>query len=44
MHITQSELKKLLYYDSNTGVFTNRVDRGTTARAGDVGAGGESFY
>jgi len=32
MRMTQEELKKLLCYDPNTGVFTNRIDRGAKAR------------
>jgi len=34
--VTQEKLKRLLIYDSKTGIFTWRVRRGGKARAGDV--------
>jgi hypothetical protein len=37
--ITREELKRLLHYDLNTGIFTWRVNRGGGVKAGDIAGG-----
>jgi hypothetical protein len=34
--ITQEELKRVLHYDPDTGVFTRRVTLSSKAKAGDI--------
>ena len=42
--ITQEELKKLLYYNPKTGIFTRLVSVGRKVKAGQVAGGLDNGY